>query len=87
MNTTVNPALTGSAVSVGERSKPFDLSMSRDLARIRSEYVEMPGLVLTLPQAARFWGLSAPRAADLLSVLVDAGFLVCVKQTLYRRRR
>jgi len=69
------------------RSKRFDVSMSADLARIQGEYVEMPGLVLTLPQAARLWGLSTPRAAELLTVLVDAGFLAGDRKTVYRRRR
>ena len=48
--------------------------------------VEMPGLVLTLPQAARLWGLSESRSALLLSMLVEAGFLICDKKTVYRRR-
>ena len=60
--------------------------MSRDVARIRNEYVEMPGLVLTLPQAARLWGLSESRSALLLSMLVETGFLICDKKTVYRRR-
>jgi hypothetical protein len=61
--------------------------MSSDLARIRSEYIEMPGLVLTLSQAARLWGFGTGRAADLLNALLDAGFLVCDKEAVYRRRR
>ena len=28
--------------------------------RVRSEFIEMPGLRLTLPQAARLWGLDPP---------------------------
>ena len=60
--------------------------MSRDMARIRNEYVEMPGLVLTLPQAARLWSLSESRSQRLLSLLVEAGFLICDKNTAYRRR-
>jgi len=59
--------------------------MSRDMARIRNEYVEMPGLVLTLPQAARLWSLSESRSQLLLSLLVEAGFLICDKNTGYRR--
>ena len=60
--------------------------MSRDMARIRNEYVEMPGLVLTLPQAARLWSLSESRSQLLLSLLVEAGFLICDKKTVYRLR-
>ena len=69
------------------RTKRFDGSMPADLARIRSEYIEMPGLVLTLPQAARLWGFGTQRAADLLTVLLDAGFLACDRRAVYRRRR
>jgi hypothetical protein len=47
----------------------------------------MPGLVLTLPQAARLWGFGTRRAAELLTVLLDAGFLACDKKAIYRRRR
>lgn len=38
-------ALKASPVSATDRSQRFDASMSADLARIRSEYIEMPGLV------------------------------------------
>ena len=72
--------------SAVDRRKPSDRQMSRDVARIRNEYVEMPGLVLTLPQAARLWSLSESRSALLLSMLVETGFLICDKKTLYRRR-
>ena len=47
----------------------------------------MPGLVLTLPQAGRLWGLSVQRSERLLSALVDSGFLVCDNTRAYRRRR
>ena len=69
-----------------DRRKPSDPRVSSDVARIRSEYLEMPGLVLTLPQAARLWGLSVSRSALLLSMLVETGFLICDKKTVYRRR-
>jgi hypothetical protein len=69
-----------------DRRKPSDQQMSNDVARIRNEYIEMPGLALTLPQAARLWGLSESRSALLLSMLVETGFLICDKTTVYRRR-
>ena len=87
MSATMAPSVNPSTVSATDRSKLFDASMSSDLARIRSEYIEMPGLVLTLPQAARLWGFGPRRAAELLTVLLDAGFLACDKRALYRRRR
>ena len=48
-----------------------------DLAtRARAEFKEMPGMCLTTAQAARLWQLSPARAEELLSDLVQAGFLV-----------
>src|SRR5262249_54511712 len=45
------------------------------LQRIRSEFMEMPGLNLTLAQAARLWGLDKPTSERLLGELVSSGFL------------
>jgi hypothetical protein len=76
-----------SGVSEVARREQLDAQTSSDLSRIRREYAEMPGLVLTLPQAARLWALSAPRSEALLSALVRSGFLVCDRTRVYRRRR
>jgi len=43
--------------------------------RVRSEFMEMPGLRLTLPQAARLWGLDPPACQAVIDVLVGAEFL------------
>jgi hypothetical protein len=45
------------------------------LWRIRGEYREMPGLKLTVPQAARLWHLDPPSIERLLNVLVADGLL------------
>jgi hypothetical protein len=45
------------------------------LERACGEFVEMPGLRLTLPQAKRLWGLDEPTCVRLLERLVAAGFL------------
>jgi hypothetical protein len=45
------------------------------LRRIRGEFIEMPGLRLTEPQARRLWGLDRDSCAMLLRALVDARFL------------
>jgi hypothetical protein len=45
-------------------------------ARIEAEYREMPGLTLTLPQAARLFNLEPARCERLLDTLVHAGQLV-----------
>jgi hypothetical protein len=87
MSATMAPPVNASPVPATDHSKRLDVSVSGDLARIRSEYIEMPGLVLTSAQAARLWGFSPRRAGELLAVLLDAGFLACDKKTVYRRRR
>ena len=53
MSATMAPPVNASSVSATDRSKRFDAPMASDLARIRSEYIEMPGLVLTLPLGVR----------------------------------
>jgi hypothetical protein len=53
---------------------------------VRAEYREMPGLNVTVRQAARLWGLDVGRSEQLLSALVDDGFLVRDARGAYRRR-
>ena len=48
------------------------------LTRIRAEYLEMPGLRLTLQQAQRLCGVERTMCQMVLDVLVDEKFL-CVK--------
>ena len=45
------------------------------LQRVRSEFVEMPGLRLTEPQARRLWGLDRASCEMLLDTLVRSRFL------------
>jgi hypothetical protein len=44
-------------------------------ARIRAEYHEMPGMRLTLPQAARLFNLELSHCAHVLNALVTDGAL------------
>ena len=48
---------------------------AHDLARIHSEYREMPGLKLTAVQASRFWHLNPDDSRTLLDALVADGVL------------
>jgi hypothetical protein len=43
--------------------------------RVRSEFLEMPGLELTMPQAVRLWNLGQDDCRAIVDSLVDAGFL------------
>jgi hypothetical protein len=55
------------------------------LDRVRSEYLEMPGLRLTLFQAARFWSLDRGTCVRVLDALVEARFLIVTSDGLYAR--
>src|SRR6476659_613779 len=41
------------------------------LQRVEAEYREMPGLSLTVPQAARLWGLDSRTCDIVLTTLLD----------------
>jgi hypothetical protein len=43
--------------------------------RVRGEYLEMPGLSLTEPQAQRLWHLDPEACHSLFKALVESGFL------------
>lgn len=43
--------------------------------RVRSEFIEMPGLRLTPAQAQRLWGLDASACQRVIAALVASAFL------------
>ena len=43
--------------------------------RVRGEFLEMPGLQLTVQQAARLWGLDLGACRNVVDVLVESAFL------------
>ena len=45
------------------------------LGRVKGEYLEMPGLRLTIAQAQRLWGLDRAMCDALLGTLVETKFL------------
>ena len=55
------------------------------LRRIRSEFIEMPGLRLTPAQAARLWGMERHTSERILDALALAGFLSKNRQGAYLR--
>ena len=54
---------------------------------IQAEFVEMPGLTLTVSQAQRLWGLDAATCAVLLGQLAEINFLRPTNDGRYRRVR
>jgi hypothetical protein len=51
------------------------MSFATIVDRVRADFVEMPGLELTLPQAVRLWNVGADDCRLVLDALADAGFL------------
>jgi hypothetical protein len=62
-----------------------DDGISGLLHRIRSEYLEMPGLRLTPVQAARLWAMDTQHSQQLLDALTMTGFLFRNGQGAYLR--
>ena len=52
---------------------------------IRAEYLEIPGLSLTMRQVQRLWGLDPVTSDALLAALVEGKFLRCTRQKAYVR--
>jgi hypothetical protein len=50
-------------------------SVDSIVQRVRSEYLEMPGLSLTERQAQRLWHLEPETCHSLFKALVESGFL------------
>jgi hypothetical protein len=59
--------------------RPLDLT-----ALVRAEYLEMPGLSLSVAQAARLWNVGRDECLQALDALIRAGFLY-VSRDLYIR--
>jgi Fic family protein len=63
----------------------FADAIDADVLRIRYEFLEMPGLVLTVAQTARLYAVSTAHAKTLLETLEAEGFLVSGPTGAYRR--
>ena len=55
------------------------------LHRVRSEFLEMPGLRLTPAQAARLWALDRSMSEQILDGLASSGFLARTAEGAYLR--
>jgi hypothetical protein len=55
------------------------------LQRVVGEYLEMPGLSLSVPQARRLLGIDARKCEELLEELVGCHFLRRTSRGLYVR--
>jgi hypothetical protein len=59
----------------------------RLVRRIRAEFLEMPGLCLTIEQAQRLWSLESRTCEALLKSLIDSRFLRRTDRGLFVLRR
>jgi hypothetical protein len=62
-----------------------DLPLADAIVRVRAEYLEMPGLQLTVAQAARLWQLDPDLSHAVLAELVAARFLVRTRGAAFAR--
>jgi hypothetical protein len=51
------------------------MSFTTLVNRARADFLEMPGLQLTLPQAVRLWNMGVDDCREVLDALVESGFL------------
>ena len=63
----------------------ISVSIDDALSRVKGEFLEMPGLRLTEPQARRLWGLDAASCGALLKALVEAKFLFRTRDGAFMR--
>ena len=64
---------------------PVATPIDADNLRIRHEFLAMPGMCLSVPQAARLLGVSVSHAAAMLAVMEQEGFLIYTADSQYRR--
>lgn len=77
------PSWSGAISRVAVSVEPPRLD--RLAQRVRAEYLEMPGLCLTLEQAQRLWSVDGRTCEALLKSLADARFLRRTERGLFVR--
>ena len=73
------------AVEAPLTERPRDEGITPLLHRVRSEFLEMPGLRLTPAQAARLWAVDRQTSERILDGLTVAGFLFRNREGAYLR--
>lgn len=67
--------MQSSAVRDLPGTAPQPQALAETVRRVQAEFMEMPGMTLTLPQAARLWSMDTTVCAAVLGALVETGFL------------
>lgn len=63
----------------------MDAPFAEAMRRARAEFLEMPGLRLTLAQAARLWAMDIDLCEAALATLVETRFLVRTSKAHFAR--
>ena len=80
--------LTSVTAAGADVAQHGDMTFATVVDRVRMDFLEMPELELTLPQAVRLWSLGMDDCRYVLDSLVDTGFLAWTpKRTVIRRGR
>lgn len=61
------------------------MSFASVVDRVRLDFLEMPEMELTLPQAVRLWSLGMDDCRFVIDSLVDTGFLAWTPKRTIRR--
>ena len=72
---------------IGSRTTTINAVITPLAVRVRGEFIEMPGLRLTVPQAARLLSLPTLVARDVLDELRQASVLTYSDDGAYSLRR
>ena len=59
--------------------------IDQDALRLRSEFLALPGLTISVPQVARMLGLRSEHAAAILEALARERFLMRTANGAYQR--
>jgi len=74
------------AIHRAESTRPREDGYAQLVRRVQSEYLEMPGLCLTVDQGCRLWALDATTCRRILQDLASAGFIAVSERGVYVRR-
>jgi hypothetical protein len=77
--------MTMSSLTPVRRERRAEGARDQLLARVRSEFAEMPGLRLTREQATRLWSLPGEVCERIFSELERSGFLRRLNDGAYGR--
>ena len=66
-------------------SKEDPMDFEAIVRRVRAEFLEMPGLSLTVPQAGRLWGLDQEICQRVIGALIGSSFLRCTSAGVITR--